>query len=551
MRHSIIARHLTCWNKTRFPIMPKHRATPLRLALLALTILTASMVLWWWLGLPARIAEQAPLNRLQCVSYTPLAGDETPADLGNGMVIPIERLRSDLALLRARFDCVRTYSVTGLEHLPAVAQELGMQVLLGAWVNGDARNTRLELDGAARMAAAYPQTVRAVVVGNEVLLRQELSATQLTTYISEMQQRVSQPVTYADVWEFHLRYPQVSAAVDFITIHILPYWEDKPVAIDDAVAHVKKIYTHVAEEFPGRELLIGETGWPSRGRMREGSLPSPENEARFVRGFLATAHAQGWSYNLIEALDQPWKRGQEGTVGGYWGLYDAERQDKAIISGAISNHPHWPVFALSAAALGIGLLLAAQRSAPTAPQLQIFMVALIGGNLLALQLEQYQYDVRNMLELFSAGVMLIVAFAATLAGLHRDSAALSWRTAVQQLRRRQLGASTWQLALLMVTTILALALVADPRYRSFPAYGLLLPAALYAFGAWRQRKSGNTQGDDGREEWLLGTLLLLCTIGTALQEGMHNWQAGLWMVVTVLLALGALLSAQRMRAKPD
>ena len=150
------------------------------------------------------------------------------------------------------------------------------------------------------------------------------------------------PVTYADVWEFWLRHREIAAAVDFITIHILPYWEDFPIPARDAARHVDAIRQQVAAAFPGREIFVGEFGWPSAGRMREGALPSPANQARTMQEVLALAKRENYRVNLIEAYDQPWKRQLEGTVGGHWGLYDAyRRQAKFAWGGAVSNHPHW------------------------------------------------------------------------------------------------------------------------------------------------------------------------------------------------------------------
>ena len=62
-------------------------------------------------------------------------------------------------------------------------------------------------------------------------------------------------------------------AVDFVTIHILPYWEDEPVAIGQAIAHVEAIYAASGQLIPGKKLMIGETGWPTDGRMRNGHPP--------------------------------------------------------------------------------------------------------------------------------------------------------------------------------------------------------------------------------------------------------------------------------------
>ena len=94
------------------------------------------------------------------------------------------------------------------------------------------------------------------------------------------------PVTYADVWEYWLRYREIYNVVDFITIHILPYWEDFPVRAKFAATHVNVIRQRMAVTFPGKEILIGETGWPSEGRMREAALPSRTNQARVVSEIL-------------------------------------------------------------------------------------------------------------------------------------------------------------------------------------------------------------------------------------------------------------------------
>ena len=172
-----------------------------------------------------------------------------------------------------------------------------------------------------------------MIVGNETLLRKEVTGAQLAKLIDKVKSQVKQPVTYADVWEFWLKHPEIAPAVDFLTIHLLPYWEDDPSNIDAALQHVAEVRQVFGNKFAPKDVMIGETGWPSEGRQRETALPSRVNEARFIRGFVAMAEQQGWHYNLIEAFDQPWKRASEGAVGGYWGLFDADRQDKGVLAG--------------------------------------------------------------------------------------------------------------------------------------------------------------------------------------------------------------------------
>ena len=147
--------------------------------------------------------------------------------------------------------------------------------------------------------------------------------------------------------------------MDFLTIHLLPYWEDDPRGIDDALAHVGEIREEFGKRFAPKDILIGETGWPSEGRQRETAVPSRVNEARFIRGFVAMAEEHGWHYNLIEAFDQPWKRASEGAVGGYWGLYDADRQDKGVLEGPVSNLPFWPQWLVASGVLFFATLLVA------------------------------------------------------------------------------------------------------------------------------------------------------------------------------------------------
>ena len=240
-----------------------------------------------------------------------------------GLKISAAQIEDDLARLAKITDCVRTYSTEfGQDQIAGIAARHGLKVLQGLWLSGHADKNREQIETAVALANRYPDTIRAVVVGNEVLLRGEMSAEDLAATIRAVKARVKVPVTYADVWEYWLRNRDVASAVDFITIHILPYWEDFPIAARDAAAHVDSIRRRVVAAFPGKEVIIGEVGWPSAGRMREGALPSPANEARVIQDVLALGKRDNFRVNVIEAFDEPWKRALEGTVGGHWGMLD-------------------------------------------------------------------------------------------------------------------------------------------------------------------------------------------------------------------------------------
>ena len=291
-------------------------------------IASAIALAWYGLGRPVAMPPSplGPEDKLTCISYAPFHGDQAP--FTEDLRISDAQIAEDLRRLSALTACVRTYSAKGAQgRITRLAEAQGLTVLQGIWLGRNRADNRREIEAALQLARRHPGTVKALIVGNETLLRGELAPATVGTYLEEVKRRSGLPVTYADVWEFWLKSPELASAADFITIHILPYWEDDPVSAKDAVAHVREVRDRVQATFPGKEIWIGEMGWPSAGRMRAGALPSPANQARVLSDVVAAAKQDGWKVNLIEAFDQPWKRLLEGTVGGYWGVYGDQRRE--------------------------------------------------------------------------------------------------------------------------------------------------------------------------------------------------------------------------------
>ena len=168
-------------------------------------------------------------EKLYCVSYAPFRGQQTPLDLSTR--IEPWQIEEDLGRLAKLTDCVRIYSVDfGLDRVPEIAERHGLKVLLGLWVSSHADRTKYQIDTGIALAKRFPDVIRAVIVGNEALLRGEVAPEALANLIRTVKSQVTMPVTYADVWEFWLRHRELAGAADFVTIHILPYWEDHPIA---------------------------------------------------------------------------------------------------------------------------------------------------------------------------------------------------------------------------------------------------------------------------------------------------------------------------------
>lgn len=517
-----------------------------RLAGLALLALATIAGIGHWIaqGVPMALPDVSG-GKFACVSYAPFREGQSPFQ--EGIVIPEWQIDEDFAALASSTNCVRTYAVDqGLDKVPEIAARHGLQVLLGVWIGSQADKNMLQMAKAVELANAHPQTVRAIVVGNEVMLRGELPREKLAETIRWVKQRSQVPVTYADVWEFWMRHKPLLDEVDFATIHILPYWEDEPVGIDEAVAHIMDIYRFVEKQMPGVTLLIGETGWPSAGRQREGAVPGRVNQAAFLRGFVSEVSKQGIDYNLIEAFDQPWKRANEGTVGGHWGLYDVARQAKFPLVGPVAELPAWKLYLTGSLLFGLLPLAwaAFRREAPVtaAGWAALVLTGAASGTLLVMQ-GRYVAEASRMafewaagggLWLLSLGAMLVLATALSRAVEGRPDSATS--RLVDPVR----------LLALAFVLAMCLGLVFDPRYRDFPSSFALLPAAGFALLALVRGLPKAIRDEDVG----LALVLLPCALAIAVKEGPHNAQALLWAASCLLLALPVLAARLRTKQPP-
>ena len=295
------------------------------------------------------------------VSFSPFRPGQAPDDPTE---YPSEQqISSDLALLSERVKSVRTYSVERtLSSIPRLAAEHGINVMVGLWISSDTDRNLQEIATLTQMIDENPGNISGIVVGNEVLLRREVTAERLSEYVDMVQAIVGPiPVTVAETWDIWLKNPSLAAHVDYITAHVLPYWEGIPVW--RSPEYVFERYDQLTQTFSNKPVLLGEVGWPSEGRQRFGAQPSLQNQAMFLRQFLELAHERSAQYFVLEAFDQIWKT-DEGAVGRYWGIYNAERQLKFPLAAPVTPVPEWRViagFSLAFAVLILALLLRDSR----------------------------------------------------------------------------------------------------------------------------------------------------------------------------------------------
>jgi exo-beta-1,3-glucanase (GH17 family)/glycosyltransferase involved in cell wall biosynthesis len=296
-----------------------------------------------------RQEQQAPDFKgiLSSLSYTPFEPGHIVADVAADS----EKVRADLKKLSTLTRAVRLYGSTeGNELVPPIAAEFGMKVTVGAWINKDVEHNEREIQAAINLAK-HNSDVIGVVVGNETIYRGEQKVEGLIDLIKTVKKSVNIPVTTGEIWNIWRDNPELASSVDFIAAHVLPYWEnftDKQ-AVDQAVDR----YELLRNQFPGKRIVIAEFGWPSAGYNLRNADPGPFEQAVVLRNFVARADAIGMEYNIVEAVDLPWKV----TLGGvepYWGILNAKREPKFAWTGPVVNQNYWK---LAIIAVLVGILM--------------------------------------------------------------------------------------------------------------------------------------------------------------------------------------------------
>ena len=328
-------------------------------------------------------------NIIESLSYAPYTKKNEKEMLSD------EEVLRDLRLLKKFTNTVRFYSAEDSQKVLPFVKQLGMKAHMGLWLSGVAEDNEKEIALAKTLITEYYDNLASVIVGNEVLLRDDLKPDELVVHIRDFKGHVDAifkakhdlqeqaikdelakiknkrkraarekeiraeiaktkehtvAVTTAEIWNMWLLYPDLANEVDMINIHILPYWEK--IKAENFEVFFNEIYQKVRDVHKTKPIIVGEFGWPSQGYNNQGAVASPQNQAMIIRRFLGMAKEKGFSYNLMEAFDQPWKGVDEGSVGQYWGIFDAHRNLKFEMQGVVLVEPFWFMQMVSAAIIG-------------------------------------------------------------------------------------------------------------------------------------------------------------------------------------------------------
>ncbi len=370
----------------------------IRLSLVLLVTVAATLL--GWRMLDGRIDAPNMASPLHGVTYAPWGKDQDPIEakasgvfsflrtaISDETAPPIkprrEQIERDFAMLAGKTKYVRTYRTSdGGEIMPEIARLNGLKLVPGAWIYS-VNEARLQFGREAsevnaeetraliRMANQNPSIER-VLVGNENILRWDgqkdqrdpnaTSPAQLIREIRSVKRNVKVPVSTAEPWHVWLHYPELAREVDYLAVHILPYWDEKS---DEApLDYLKSRIKMLRDAYPNKNIIVTEIGWPSNGASRRSpgsgmiKRATPAEQAKNIRDAVVWLGTQNISFFVVEAVDQPWKSYDlEGKAGGYWGLWNADRQQKFDWKGPIERFPQWKNCALFSLGAALPLML--------------------------------------------------------------------------------------------------------------------------------------------------------------------------------------------------
>ena len=259
--------------------------------------------------------------KIHGISFSPYIDGQGP-----GTALSAQQIRDRLALIQSHIQWIRTFSCTdGNELIPAIATEHGLKTMVGVWLDDDREHNELELANAIEIAKAGHAGILAV--GNEVLLRGDLSEDELIDYINRARRAAPGiEVGYVDAYFKFADHPRVAQACDIILANCYPFWEG--CSVDHSLLYMKEMYRRAQQAAQGKKVIISETGWPNVGTATEGAVPSYESAIKYFINTYQWAEEDEIEIIYFSAFDESWKVDKEGDVGAYWGLWDKDGNPK-------------------------------------------------------------------------------------------------------------------------------------------------------------------------------------------------------------------------------
>ena len=262
-------------------------------------------------------------QKIHGISFSPYVDGQAP-----GTEISEAQIRERLAIIQPYTHWIRSFScIEGNQEIPRIAHENGLKTMVGVGLSEDKEANEAELANALEIARAGHVDILAV--GNEIMLRGDLTEDELIDYIHRAQAAVPDiPVSYVDAYFLFENHPRIAEACDLLLVNCYAFCE-RYVA-EYALLYMKEMYRRALKVANGKPVIISETGWPTVGTAFGAAVPSYENALEYFIKTYQWAEEDDIDIFYFSSFDESWKVGDEGDVGAYWGLWDKDGQLKYV-----------------------------------------------------------------------------------------------------------------------------------------------------------------------------------------------------------------------------
>ncbi|MFT5505522.1 MAG: exo-beta-1,3-glucanase (GH17 family) [Gammaproteobacteria bacterium] len=255
--------------------------------------------------------------KIHGISFSPYIDGQSP-----GVQIGEDQIRQRMNIIKEHCRWIRTFScIEGNDTSAYVARTFGLKTMVGIGLSSDLEANEEEIVNGIDIGQAGNADILAV--GNEVLLRGDLTENQLINYINRVREAVPGiPVSYVDAYFLFESHPNLVDACDLLLVNCYPFWES--CAAEYSLLYMQEMYRRACKVSNGKKVIISETGWPTTGTAFGSAEPSFENALDYFIRTYEWANAEGIEIFYFSSFDESWKVGAEGDVGAYWGLWDKD-----------------------------------------------------------------------------------------------------------------------------------------------------------------------------------------------------------------------------------
>lgn len=274
---------------------------------------------------------QRPLSG---ICYSPFTGtNQSPG----GIYPSGEQMAQQIGVLKSFASFVRTYGSEGtLNLIPGICETNGIKCYPGVWISGDSASDDIQVNGMLSGISGRTN-VEGIIVGNEFLLRGG-DVSYLISRINSVRSLTGKKVGTAETWDVWQGKNSLANACDFLMIHDHIYWESPwwpDLSVTNGAEHIRGRIEYVKSLFPGKEVILGETGFPTQGPTVGKMVPGRENQKRLMQDLSDLLQDRRWFW--FEWSDEDWKTNSGNFVENNWGAVYKNGNMKVGLSNLIGR----------------------------------------------------------------------------------------------------------------------------------------------------------------------------------------------------------------------